>query len=1411
MDTKRRQCLPNPEESSNFLSRLFFGWSFPIFLKGAKRDLQITDLYDPLKSDESERLCNRLEREWQKELAKAKESPMVGEGSKRKPKKKPSLTLALVRMFWFKFMLQGLLFFVYLMAVRILQPVIQGWVIAYFDKDKNQISQNEAFIYAAELILLTLASIFLLHHTNLRTQEMGMCARIACCSMIYRKILRLDLASVSNTAAGQVANLISNDVARFDNLLMHLHYIWIMPLQVTLIGYVMWQFVGVASLVGIGAMVLQTIPIQGYFSNLSSKLRSKIAMKTDERIQLMSELISGIEVIKMYSWEKPFEIIVSKVRGVEMKLIGLTSYLRGIYASIMVFSERVTLYLTLISFALMGNHLTAEITFPLATLFNVLQMTCAIAFPQAIIQSGEAIVSLRRISAFLLLDEVRQPENSEFVANDGDQPVEKHTTSQLLESGKETEMESLLLEKGKPDAKITSSATNGAKKVDIRYEHGISIELVNVAANWVSAQLPPTLCELSMEVKSKSLTVLVGSVGSGKSSLLHLLLGELSVGAGRLSYFTDEKNEKTRINSRDIRISYTSQDPWLFPASVRANILFGQPYDRKRYQKVTRVCALVKDFEQLPQGDMSFVGERGASLSGGQRARVNLARAVYRDADLYLLDDPLSAVDARVGRHLFEECIQGYLKGKTRILVTHQLQFLRQADSVIVLNRGTVMHQGTYEELAESTHAILTSQKSVESETVEEENEETYDVGKHDFRTRRLTSVSSERPSERSVSFEELQDIDGEEIATGSMSTKVYSSYFLSGGNICSLIILMITIVIGQLSANASDYWVTYWTNQNTRRAEIRANETASNITSSKSETSIDFQQMFWDPDTEWYDQYGLLRSNIAVQVYTMLIAATVIFLSLRSLLFMKICMTASRTIHDSMFSNLLRATMRFFNTNPTGRILNRFSKDVGAMDELLPRAMLETLQVFTVMLGILVMVSIVNPWTIIPMIFVAALFYFIRIYYLKTAQNIKRLEGITKSPVFSHVSSTLDGLTTIRSCGVLVEEMLKQEFDHHQDSHTGAWYLTLGTATAFGFTLDLVSCCFTTFVCFSFILINDFPGGSVGLAISQCLILTGMVQYGVRLSAEVVSQMTSVERVLQYTNLPKEGPFTTGSPPPDTWPSQGGLVMKNVSMKYNDDKPPVLKGLNLKINPGWKVGIVGRTGAGKSSLISALFRLTGDGLEGEIILDGVDTKSIGLQELRPRISIIPQEPILFSASLRYNLDPFDQYSDAKLWDSLQEVELGNSVPSLDFRVAEGGANFSVGQRQLICLARAILRNNRLLVLDEATANIDRSTDNLIQNTIRRRFADCTVLTIAHRLNTIMDSDRVLVMEGGRIVEFDHPYLLLKDPNGHFSQMLQQTGKAMADKLALIAERTYQLSGEFKEISNDGVTTNRFV
>ncbi|KMQ86379.1 multidrug resistance-associated protein 4-like protein [Lasius niger] len=439
-------------------------------------------------------------------------------------------------------------------------------------------------------------------------------------------------------------------------------------------------------------------------------------------------------------------------------------------------------------------------------------------------------------------------------------------------------------------------------------------------------------------------------------------------------------------------------------------------------------------------------------------------------------------------------------------------------------------------------------------------------------------------------------------------------------------------------------------------------------------------------------------------------------------------------------------------------------------------------------------MESILNRWMLIPIMILVILFFLVTKFYLGTAQSVKRLEGVTKSPLFSHINATLNGLPTIRSSGAGIEKMMRNKFDVLQDTHSGAWYQVLACGTVFGIVLDTITCLFIACLCYSFILISEtdsISGGDVGLAISQSLILTGGLQYGLKQIAETFSLMTAVERILQYTNLPIETTVTSDDPPPPTWPSQGQLMFKDVSMKYNKNDPFVLKNLNVSIEPGWKIGVVGRTGAGKSSLISALFRLFDEGLKGEIRIDGRDTSTVGLQELRSKISIIPQEPVLFSESLRYNLDPFNQYDDMRLWEVLRLVEL-NEI-TLDHNVLYGGHNFSVGQRQLICLARAILRNNRLLVLDEATANIDSHTDALIQDTIRSNFRDCTVITIAHRLNTIIDSDRIIVMENGFIVEFGYPYELLHDkPDGYFKQMVEKTGNQMAQNLLEQARKAYQ-------------------
>lgn len=1087
-----------------------------------------------------------------------------------------------------------------------------------------------------------------------------------------------------------------------------------MPIQGAAIAYLIWRNVGIATLAGIFLITIQTIPLQGYLGKWTSKLRGKIAIRTDERVRLMSEIINGIQVIKMYTWEKPFQELVSLARKYEIDVLTVTSYLRGFNRATFVYTERTTLYFTLMAFVLGGYKISADIVFSMAQYFNRLQCTMAIFYPMAVAAAAEAMVSIKRLEHFLSMDE--------------NQPL------------------------------IISPANSDADAVKIR----------QVTASWVDDSIANTLHNINITLEPGKLCAFVGPVGAGKSSLLQLILGELRETHGHVT-----------VNGK---VSLASQEPWLFAGSVRNNILFGQPYDETRYRQVTRVCALIKDFIQLPQGDKTLVGEKGASLSGGQRARINLARAVYINADIYLLDDPLSAVDTHVGKSLFEDCIKGFLGNKTRILVTHQVQYLKDVDLIVMLNNGVIEKQGTFKDFDKDNLKNLNTSES------EEVNEKNLII---DNEINPNTEIPYLPSTDEEEEFEEPQETE-ELMAKGGVSKSLYWRFFRAGGSIIMLLVFLAFAVLGQLGSSGSDYWLAYWTTQEEKRLKnefaanysIKAdNNTDENLSNNSTVRSIN--QTIIANDTYYFD------NATALWIYGIFIIVCVVMTTARNVMFYKICMNASKNLHNTMFGCLLKAPMRFFNTHASGRILNRFSKDIGCVDELLPMAMIDSIQIFAVMVGILAQVIIIKWWTIVPIIILGLLYWQIRNTYLASAQDIKRLEGITKSPVFSHVNSSLAGLATIRSAGG--QEMIRKEFDSYQDVHTGAYSLIISTSTAFGLWLDAVTIVFVAFITYSLIFLHDENtfAGSVGLAISQILILCGMMQYGMRQTAEMVAQMTSVERILQFTELDKEGPFESepNEKPPDNWPTKGLIKFNHVFLRYSEDEIPVLKDLNVIIEPGMKVGIVGRTGAGKSSLISAIFNLAK--LEGEIYIDGVNTKKIGLHDLRSKISIIPQEPMLFSATLRDNLDPFNQYPDNILWDALDEVELRNSVNSLDYLVTQGGSNFSAGQRQLLCLARAIVRNNKILVLDEATANVDPTTDALIQTTIRDKFRDCTVLTIAHRLNTVMDSDRVLVMDHGQIKEFDHPHVLLQQQDGFLTKMVNQTGKLMTDKLKKISEDAY--------------------
>ncbi|KAJ8979913.1 hypothetical protein NQ317_005349, partial [Molorchus minor] len=1232
-------------------------WALRLFSKAIRNSLTLSDLYETTKSNKSENLANKLERNWKTEIEIAKLKNY-----------KPSLLKVICKSFLWVYMGCGIMVFIYIVILRTSQPVVLALLINLFGLTADKHSYIMMYTYGSILVMVTLLSVIFNAHSYYWQCVVGMRIRIAVSSLIYRKIMRLSCLSLSKTTAGQVVNLLSNDVSRFDLVIPFLHYLWILPFQTVLVTYFIWQQVGIACLSGVVAMTIFTLPLQGYLGSLTGDLRLKVANKTDNRVKLMNEIISGIQVIKMYAWEKPFEKIIDCVRNSELKNLRTSSYLRGFYSSAMVFVERASLCITLICFVLWGNVITPDKTFSLVQFFNLLQLAMAIYYPAAITAGAETLVSIKRLQEFLLLEEKDQTY------------IEGHNNKE--------------------------------------------IRLENVSASWIPEST--VLSDINIHISPNSLVAIVGSVGSGKSSLLKVLLGEVPPTSGKISIGGE--------------ISYASQEPCMCPE---------------------------KDFEQLFDGDQTVVGERGISLSGGQRARINLARAVYRQTDIYLFDDPLSAVDTHVGKHLFKECMLKYLGGKTRILVTHQLQYLKQADLIVVLNEGKIEAQGTFQELSHSNPnftKMLTVHESKEGTKAKEK--ELLPVSDN-FRRISELSVASGMSTFSDITLTTGDDIPEEESnkQSGFSSLK---EYFKASKSPWALFFLVGIMIISQGFCTMVDFWIVFWMQQEGIRhsADVIQNPVVEKI------QVFDIHNHTVIPN---YHEYNEIPKNT--------------FLN----------QSISSGIFDDVRVN-----------NIVYRILKShvaiFSKDIGAIDDVLPKVMLEAIQ------------------NLFEECLIEKLFFHVA----------------AKSPVYSHISSSLNGMTTIRASKA--ENMLKKEFDSHQDVHTSTWHILLTCNTAFSLWLDIVCVAFVACVIYSFIIIytvSTVDSSLVGLAISQSLILTGMLQFGMRQTAEAATQFTSVQRVAEYTTIQPEGTFETPTElcPTASWPDRGLIEFRNLSLIYTGNDNPVLNKLNFTVQSGEKVsntivkslsqrqmkscapgqgrdkkknhclrnqlteshnrftapfwptiGIVGRTGAGKSSLIAALFRLAP--LKGSILIDSVDTQELGLTDLRKKIAIIPQEPVLFSGTLRDNLDPFNEFDDEKLWKTLEEVELKNIVKNLDSEVSDCGGHFSLGQRQLLCLARALLRENKILVLDEATANVDHrqvTTDAFIQETIRRKFKDRTVLTIAHRLNTIMDSDKVLVMDAGSVVEFDHPHNLLQLPEGHFHKLVLQTESAMYLQLKDVA------------------------
>ncbi|PVD27621.1 hypothetical protein C0Q70_12787 [Pomacea canaliculata] len=877
------------------------------------------------------------------------------------------------------------------------------------------------------------------------------------------------------------------------------------------------------------------------------------------------------------------------------------------------------------------------------------------------------------------------------------------------------------------------------------------------------------------------LVAVVGHVGSGKSSLISAFLGE-----------TEKVSGEVTVKSS---VAYVPQQAWIQNTTLRDNVLFGKLFNEQRYQQVLRACALEPDLEILPAGDMTEIGERGINLSGGQKQRVSLARAVYSDSDIYLLDDPLSAVDSHVGKHIFTEVIgpNGLLRHKTRVLVTHGIHWLPMVDEIIVLSDNGISEKGSYDTLMSHNGPFARFLKLHLQQREDSEEEEDPEISTvinkiredveittsdgatsgeeltrlNDARCRKSRSTKSKSSSMTESTKTKIEPCNLEEdnsqedngrlvqeetVMKGKVKWSVFLTYIRAAGAVPFAASIVFFLLFQ--AANASgNFWLSRWTDDNFLatshgNATLRHNYKATN------------------------DYY--------LMVFGMLGIAQFIALVLSNFLLCVRMVVASKNLHSRLLASVLQSPMLFFDTTPVGRIINRFSLDIETIDNIIPKHIHGSLTLGMMVLTTIVVISISTPLFTILVVPILILYYLIQSFYIPTSRQLKRMESVTHSPIYVHFSETISGGATIRAYRAV--DRFIEEIKRRVDRNQSFYFPSLSAHRWMVMNLEVITNLIIFGAAIYSVTTPGIGGGTVGFSVSCALQLSGSLYIMVRHMSDLETNMVSVERVNEYSKLEPEAPWIIPfQRPPPSWPERGHLVFSDYSTRYRPGLDLVLRNISFIIEAGQKVGIVGRTGAGKSSLTLSLFRLI-EAAGGCIIIDGVNIADIGLHDLRSRITILPQDPMLFSGTLRMNLDPLDQYSDDQIWQALERAHLKCFVEempeTLSHQVGEKGERLSVGQRQLVCLARTLLRRTKLLVLDEATAAVDMETDSLIQNTIREAFSSCTIITIAHRLNTIMDYDRILLLDDGLVKEYDSPHVLLANKKSIFYSMAKDAGFA---------------------------------
>ncbi|KAJ6142209.1 hypothetical protein N7497_011308 [Penicillium chrysogenum] len=1303
---------------ADVFSVLTFGWMTPMMKYGYKNYLTQDDLWNLRSRDTTRATGNALKEAWDEQLEK----------------NKPSLWIALFKAFGAPYV-RGAIIKSGSDTLAFVQPQLLRLLIAFIESYRGPDPQPviSGVAIALSMFVVSVCQTSSLHQYFQRAFNTGMRVKSALTAMIYAKSLKLSNEGRSAKTTGDIVNHMAVDQQRLADLTQFGTQLISAPFQITLCMLSLYQLLGASMFAGIGVMILM-IPLNGIIARIMKKLQIVQMKNKDSRTRLMTDILNNIKSIKLHAWTTAFMNKLSHIRN-DLELNTLRKI--GATQSVANLTWQSTPFLvscsTFTVFVLTNDKpLTTEIVFPALTLFNLLTFPLSI-LPMVITSIIESSVAVTRLVEYFTAEELQTDAVvlQDAVAHPGDESVRVH------------------------DASFTWNRHSGE----------------NVLEN------------IDLSARKGELSCIVGRVGAGKSSLLQSLLGDLWKNQGEVFVRG--------------RIAYVAQAPWVMNASVRENIVFGHRWDPSFYDITVEACALLADFKNLPDGDQTEVGERGISLSGGQKTRLTLARAVYARADIYLLDDILSAVDQHVGRHVINRVLgkSGLLGGKTRILATNAITVLRQADFIGLLRVKTIVESGTYEQLmamkgeisnlvhstmvdsddegtASGFEDLASPESSVTTTVIQNggasDSEEGEQLGDHNpiragggEARRRASTVTLRRAStvgwqgpRRKLGDEEnvLKSKQTQEVPEqGKVKWGVYTQY-AKDSNVMAVVAYLIAMMAAQTSQLVGNFWLKRW--------------------------------------TEWNETNG---SNAQVGkfigVYLALGLGSSLLVIVQSLIQWIFCsIEASRKLHERMAFAIFRSPMSFFETTPSGRILNRFSSDIHRVDEVLARTFSMLFANSARAFFTMVVISATTPAFLLFVLPLGFIYLSYQKYFLSTSRELKRLDSVTRSTIYAHFQESLGGISTIRA--YRQEHRFTLENEWHMDANLRAYFPSISSdrwlAVRLEFIGSIIILASAGLAITSVAAGSKLSPGMVGLTMSYALQITQSLNLIVRQAVDVETNIVSVERVLEYANLPSEAPEVIFKRRPAIgWPAQGAVEFNNYSTRYRPGLDLVLKDVNINIKPKEKISVVGRTGAGKSSLTLALFRII-EGVEGNISIDGLDVSTIGLTDLRGRLAIIPQDPAMFEGTLRDNLDPRHVHDDTDLWSVIDHARLKDHVSrmdgQLDTQIQEGGSNLSQGQRQLVSLARALLTPSNILVLDEATAAVDVETDALLQRTLRSSiFSDRTIITIAHRINTIIDSDRIVVLDKGQVAEFDTPAELIKR-GGQFYELAKEAGLLDGDR-----------------------------